>query len=989
MVNGTGNGRVRAGQMSGQRARAALVIALACGSVGGVASFAQAQNWSENPPVMMQWFETPWQDMERRMPDWFVAGYGATWLPPVSRGYLWPGSPDQNSSSAGYDVFDRFDLGKPNARTAYGTEQGFDQVINEFHLANGLVYVDMVLNHNAGRQTGAGFQNDGGYPGFWMAPSTPAVDKGPTSNWGDFHAGVSGAYRQSENPGGSNYCLHAGDLVALIDINHATSNMFIRQPVSAGNPQNLPGGTYFNNPDANNARFYPDSALGTDLVNNPGMVTGAGNLTSSPNSGFPCNVPARNEPASQFTAGRFNLANPMAGDAVAENASGYLLRWTQWMLDVKKVDGFRIDAIKHMPSWFYDTFYDAAVANRRLTPDGRLVTPYSFGECVENNDFTFDRYIRKPNGRASGRSGDSFGNRDALDINGSGSIRDLIGGGGSWGNVLSQHLDNVDDGFNNGSIGVNHIFSHDNGSQGDGGSQPSLPTSKQQGWFGHAYLTMRTGQAKIYHNGRGIVLRNSPGLGGFFPREGIPVAMGYENNFTPNPVISNLVQLSNWYGRGDYYPKWTDDFVHIFERSTNVAGVGLVGNVLVGCNRSYAGLGITSYDERTFSTSFAAGTRLIEMTGNAARVDVDPSGQIPEVITVGAGGSVSLRVPRNQNINGVEHNRGFVVYGPAVPSGTVSFTNVASTIPADATGAAVRRRMTALPVITAGSFDLQLTTTSGDIGAGNNNNADDNAVFRINQGFQDLNGNGGVDNPYTNAIVPGYEEFVTQRQPLANTANVNGIYRQSIATSNLPEGVNYVSVVSFRKRNAGEAALYREWRTPIYVDRLCPQVSFTNPGELATNTATFTFTATDRTPNKVQVYLNPNLATILAQAQANPTQNTATRYDRLVFQRATSGIQHGTNTLGVVVSEESGRSCLQSFTFFAALCPADLDDGSGTGTKDGGIDINDLLFFLGAFEQGAIAADLDNDGDPSAGVPDGGVDINDLLFFLQRFEAGC
>jgi hypothetical protein len=68
-------------------------------------------------------------------------------------------------------------------------------------------------------------------------------------------------------------------------------------------------------------------------------------------------------------------------------------------------------------------------------------------------------------------------------------------------------------------------------------------------------------------------------------------------------------------------------------------------------------------------------------------------------------------------------------------------------------------------------------------------------------------------------------------------------------------------------------------------------------------------------------------------------------------------------------------------------CAADLDDGSGNGTPDGGVDINDLLYFLGAFETGTEAADLDNGS--GTGTPDGGVDINDLLYFLLRFEAGC
>jgi hypothetical protein len=70
-----------------------------------------------------------------------------------------------------------------------------------------------------------------------------------------------------------------------------------------------------------------------------------------------------------------------------------------------------------------------------------------------------------------------------------------------------------------------------------------------------------------------------------------------------------------------------------------------------------------------------------------------------------------------------------------------------------------------------------------------------------------------------------------------------------------------------------------------------------------------------------------------------------------------------------------------------AACPADLDNGSGTGQPDGGVDINDLLFFLAAFEAGSASADLD-DGS-TTGQPDGGVDINDLLYFLSHFEAGC
>ncbi len=68
-------------------------------------------------------------------------------------------------------------------------------------------------------------------------------------------------------------------------------------------------------------------------------------------------------------------------------------------------------------------------------------------------------------------------------------------------------------------------------------------------------------------------------------------------------------------------------------------------------------------------------------------------------------------------------------------------------------------------------------------------------------------------------------------------------------------------------------------------------------------------------------------------------------------------------------------------------CPADQDDGSGTGTRDSAITIDDLLYYFGVFNAGAIAADLD-DGS-GTGARDGAVTIDDLLYFLDHFNAGC
>lgn len=75
----------------------------------------------------------------------------------------------------------------------------------------------------------------------------------------------------------------------------------------------------------------------------------------------------------------------------------------------------------------------------------------------------------------------------------------------------------------------------------------------------------------------------------------------------------------------------------------------------------------------------------------------------------------------------------------------------------------------------------------------------------------------------------------------------------------------------------------------------------------------------------------------------------------------------------------------------ASPCPADLDNGSGIGIRDQGVDVNDLLYFLAKFEEGNPAADLVGGpcACPDCVCPDGAVDVQDLLFFLRHYERGC
>ncbi len=110
-----------------------------------------------------------------------------------------------------------------------------------------------------------------------------------------------------------------------------------------------------------------------------------------------------------------------------------------------------------------------------------------------------------------------------------------------------------------------------------------------------------------------------------------------------------------------------------------------------------------------------------------------------------------------------------------------------------------------------------------------------------------------------------------------------------------------------------------------------------------------------------------------------------------------SGVLTNTLTVSNITAAEAGmyrcvatNSCGSSPSTAAQLvigCVADYDDGTGTGTPDGGVTIDDLLYYIQLWRAGNAGADID-DGS-STGVPDGGVTIDDLLYYLVRYDAGC
>lgn len=854
-------------------------------------------------PVTLQWFETSWTTMENRTADAFMAGYGRVWTPPPSKG-------EGGTNSVGYNLFDRFDLGSPASPTRYGTEAGFRAVVSEQRKASIGTFIDLILNHNSFSENATpGFIESGGYPGF-------VLTWGSDPN-GDFHP------RWDDCDSNSTECRLSG----LIDIAQEKNHSMIRHPVTPGDPQNIPAGTVYNKPNAANRQYYSDLAL----------------------------------PANSIGIHPFNTADPMAGDPIAENATGLLLRHVRWLVEVMGVDGFRIDACKHTPDWFWRDFYDRAVWQRgRPTLNGAPTTPFSFGESILNNSEIAAFVCKNTTGNCN-TSGGVTGNRDALDFQLYYALRDMLNanGFGNWSSVVNASFDGQFDGnANNGDFGVIFAENHDSG-------QP-LPSPEL---VAYTYILTRAGSPIVYYQ-----------AGEFgnvsFPRGSRSDPLGLNDNH-----LTSLVDVHNEYARGSYFERWIDGDVLVYERNNSC---------LVALNDRRDG----GYDARTVQTNFPSGTRLRELTGTAADSTVDPNNDIYDVVTVNSSGQVTIRVPRNKNANNVTHNRGYVVYGPANPDGDLTLSNVAQTIAADSGSTpAAARRLTPIDVIQADSFEVKLETVPADPA---DPSRDDLAMLRLDGGI-DLNGNGYVDSTDPSFVGYGYENFLTESVSLQSGGVdvgggvFKGRYRQVVNTTSLSEGRHYLSVIAFRNRPAGSSPVFETWRKVILIDRVAPQMALSAPASGETIPASayqFIVQSPDRTANRVHLFLDKQPGTdLVALAQAN--QGLASQSDRGRFEAFLTGMTSGNHRLDVVAYEPT-RNNPSVTTFTGIKVQINGFDGLGDMTGDGKLTNRDIFPFIQMVQAGnqfSPAGDLNGDGVVSqadvpamaarllgAGVPQAAVD---------------
>jgi alpha-amylase len=907
-----------------------------------------AHAYDISQPAILEDFENTDTTLINRAADIFAAGYGSMWLPP-------PGRSDSAAAnkSVGYDVYDRFDLGSPGNPTTYGTQAGLERTISTIHAFGGNAYVDLVWNHSGFRSNAtSGFSAQGGYPGFAVTlqstnPANPGYNTlGYNNADGDYHAASDGSTDGQRISG-------LDDIAQAINVPHAgaaadvqgNDYKFIRQPTTVGNPNNIPAGTVANIPNVANAQYYPDLSQTPIIVNDPAL--GLTNVKIYP----------------------FNNASPMSGDPVVENNTAYLQRYAQWMIQVIGADGFRVDAAKNMPSDLMN-YLDEAVydqSNRTLL-NGQKETVFSFQEVFDGSASTLQPYVLKNINPATPNV--VGGDRDVLDfplyfamqtyLSSSGSI---ASGTNDWNSVVDASIDHADDGKHNGSQGVMFVQSADSG-------PPSLDN------VAYAYTLMMPGNAIVYTNGHefGTEAQRS------FPQDGRGDALGG----TYGTKITTLVDLRDRYGRGNYKQAYIDKNSYAFERQGSA--LVLLSNV------TDAG-----YDAETIPVHFAAGTPLVELTGNAHNATSDPNNDIPQTLIVNndlsssTGLSVNARFLRNATAAGTT-GRGYLIYGLATPVGTMTLSNTQAiglpgTVPNSGdSNIALENgtdRVTSISVIKSATFQVTLNTTQSNlINYGHDQDADgDLAMLKIDGGI-DVSGSGFVTDP-TN-VAYGFDNFVTTNSPGYNAnsgAGGNGTYVQTINTAQLGQGYHYITAIAFRHNDLAIGGLtdisalslpsvYMDWRQTIYIDTapaVSGVVSFL-PTSGASANRTLLVDSIDQLASNTHIFLDLPFGETDAQVTALTTGQ-PTQTDVNLWQKAFTNIGSGNHTVTIVSYKPDGSSGVQRFSskqFPGLAVTTTLGVGAGDLNFDGVINATDVNLFTPVAQsnntQFNAAADINGDG---------------------------
>jgi hypothetical protein len=495
--------------------------------------------------AMLELFQQTWPQVTQRMPEMAEAGYDSLWLPNPAKG-------NSGAYSTGYDVFDPFDLGSTNQQgtvaTRYGTQAQLIQMMQTAHRFGIRVYFDNVMNHRSG--TVPGYPGSGTptnyYPGLIPQDFHLQVVSGGYENWSDV----------------SDWCtienVENNPLLGLCDLANEPGSLNWNYGTNYGNTITKPSYVRFpGRPD-----LYMDT-------NGPLLGAGAGGAWPSPPNGY----------------GPVNGWRPFDGHGqpVAEDVSTYLCRAVAWTLYMTGCDGFRLDAVKHVPVSFFGNDSGQTSDPNFVGYTGAIQAMYDYVHGYGSNVLA-NGYMETDGNRNSLFNTESVRN-DAM-IFGEYEASALPSTEDYW-EYLNSGMRLINFPFFN---EINNIVNNADGSPGLSGldSRDYAPSTSEQGncdsngnyslaqgcnmvqdqdgtAYGSTYANMALEDAYFFaHEGLPMVYADgfNHNTGGGTP---IVTTNHYLGEFSDN-LLPEMMYLHNQLSRGGTWSRWSDQNLVMFER---------------------------------------------------------------------------------------------------------------------------------------------------------------------------------------------------------------------------------------------------------------------------------------------------------------------------------------------------------------------------------------------------------------------------------------
>ena len=247
--------------------------------------------------VMLQWFETDWDEMYQKLPKVAEIGYDSLWIPPPTKG---PTGTSVKWANVGYNLYDRFDIGdvpqRGSRETRYGSRGSLRAMVDNAHQLGIKIIPDIVMNHNG---NGPDFRE---YPGMTATDFHVEWSQGYANTLNFKRAPRMDQWYHNEGYGGTMW----QDLANLADIR--TEDHPLNPDPKRFTGQKTIEGKSFNFVD------------GTSYLRHIGQY-----------DRYP-----------YYPAGYTN-----------ENSAQLLYRWIAWLGNAMDYDGLRLDAGKHTPYEFF------------------------------------------------------------------------------------------------------------------------------------------------------------------------------------------------------------------------------------------------------------------------------------------------------------------------------------------------------------------------------------------------------------------------------------------------------------------------------------------------------------------------------------------------------------------------------------------------------------------------------------------------------------